>query len=401
MDNFLIQNSEGFQSSLQKLKDAKQIVLFGAGELAYFSILRLDYLGIKSNIMAIVDNDTKKIGGSIEKISIISMGDLKKYYPNAIILITIGNIDSQLAVLKQLKNNGFCNFISHKAMLEPYQFTKIKEPYLANREGQGTVLKSVVMSITTKCSLCCQHCSYLTPYMETQQHIDKNLLIKSVINLSKSVNTINAFALVGGEPFLHPELTEICEEIGKIPNIKFKNIITNATIIPKIETLRMLSKYDIAIFYSDYGNLSTKIESIKTLCKEHNVIFRPAYNTLENEPTNWFTTEYPKRQNRPTHTNVEKYNKCSACNIILNGKFYVCVYAAFGTMLNAIPKNDDDFVDLVNSLLTNEEIANKLKKLLIETTTLTACDYCPDESVPVPIADQVDPHQFRITKKRK
>lgn len=401
MYKYEILTSEDFKINLCDLIKAKQIVLFGAGELAYFSILRLDYLGIKNNVVAIVDNNRNKIGGMIEEISIISIEELKEKYSKAMVLITVGNKEHQNEILHQLKKIGIYNLTSYRVMLEPYQFTGIREPYLVKIGSKRTILKSVVMSITTKCSLKCKHCSYLMPYFNAQQHIDKNIVIKSVKILSKIVDTVNTFALVGGEPFLHPELNEICEEVGKIQNIKFKNIITNGTIIPKIETLQILNKYRIAIFYSDYGDFSTKKQEIEYLCKKHDVLFRKAYNTLENSPSNWFATEYPEKHNRNTDHNVEKYAKCSACNIILNGEFYICVYGAFGTKLNAIPKNASDYVDLLNPNLTLNEIKNDFEKLLIERIVLTSCDYCPAESRSVPIAEQVDPDLSRIMKRRE
>jgi FlaA1/EpsC-like NDP-sugar epimerase len=77
---------------VDELLSAQQIVLFGAGELAMFSMLRLAYLGVKLRVVAISDNNTSKIGMSIEGIPVIPVAELAANYRDAKVIITIGNI---------------------------------------------------------------------------------------------------------------------------------------------------------------------------------------------------------------------------------------------------------------------------------------------------------------------
>ncbi len=353
-----------------------------------FSMLRLAYLGVKSRVVAISDNSASKIGTSIEGIPVITVSELAGNYLDAKVIITIGNDSHQREVQTQLEELGFSNFISSKVLLEPYQFTGAREPFLVQHPGEPSILKSVVMSITTKCNLRCKHCCYLMTHVEKPQNADRNQIIASAKKLSSIVGSINTFAIVGGEPFLHPDLNEICEEIGKIDNIKFKNIITNGRIVPSVELLDTLKRNGIAIFFSDYGDMSTKKQAIEKLCKEHGVLFRQTFNTFENAPTQWFTTEFPKKHGRSSGENIEKFAHCAPCNAIVNGKFYICVYEAFGTLLNAIPADPSDCVDLLDANLSPNDLRMNLETLLLKRDILTSCDYCQTETKLVPIAEQ-------------
>ena len=46
-------------------------------------------------------------------------------------------------------------------------------------------------------------------------------------NYCESFDLVPEVSLHGGEPFLHPEIGQICQKLAQIPNLIFINLITN------------------------------------------------------------------------------------------------------------------------------------------------------------------------------
>lgn len=78
-ENFLNDCMKQFRECYSVLKDDK-IVLFGAAARGKMMVRALEDVGMKSNILAICDNDTSKWGSSIESIEICGIEEIVQKY---------------------------------------------------------------------------------------------------------------------------------------------------------------------------------------------------------------------------------------------------------------------------------------------------------------------------------
>ena len=92
--------------------------------------------------------------------------------------------------------------------------------YYANRFFLHNIyLKYIEIPITTKCTLNCKECSNLIQYYQEPYHISAADIIRDVRKLSRVAKGILLLRLLGGEPFLHPDLARIVRQILKYDNI--------------------------------------------------------------------------------------------------------------------------------------------------------------------------------------
>lgn len=85
-ENFLNDCMKQFRDCYSVLKDDK-IVLFGAAARGKMMVRALEDVGMKSNILAICDNDTSKWGSSIESIEICGIEEIVQKYENFKVII--------------------------------------------------------------------------------------------------------------------------------------------------------------------------------------------------------------------------------------------------------------------------------------------------------------------------
>lgn len=106
----------------------------------------------------------------------------------------------------------------------------------------------VGLSITNNCNLRCLHCSRV----DVLNNCNKQHMFnwRNIVNQCKSMSVSQIF-LTGGEPFLHPEILDIIEEIKN--NGILISILTNGTLLNE-ENLKFIKNKFVSRF--DYIHLS-------------------------------------------------------------------------------------------------------------------------------------------------
>lgn len=98
--------------------------------------------------------------------------------------------------------------------------------------------RKCLIQITEKCNLCCEHCFVSANNIGQEMDIQK---IKDVILPQLLNNSIAKVTLTGGEPFVHPKLSDVVELL-LASNIAV-SICTNATLITE-QFLERFESYD-------------------------------------------------------------------------------------------------------------------------------------------------------------
>ena len=93
-------------------------------------------------------------------------------------------------------------------------------------------LDYVEIPITTRCNLRCPDCANLMPLYNKPYDVDSDTIIHSIRKLSECFDACGQMRILGGEPFLHPDLKRF---VAELPSHKCKKISipTNATIVPQ------------------------------------------------------------------------------------------------------------------------------------------------------------------------
>lgn len=111
---------------------------------------------------------------------------------------------------------------------------------------RSPIINQVDLVLTTHCNLRCPECAAFIPYLPKREHFDLNY-IQNMANFFKGIEILR---VVGGEPMIHPQFSEIVPKLRDLFECKKMVLTTNGFhAIENKETLKhfdylLVSKYD-------------------------------------------------------------------------------------------------------------------------------------------------------------
>lgn len=230
-------------------------------------------------------------------------------------------------------------------------------------------LDYVEVPITTRCNLKCPDCANLMPLYDRPYDIDSETVIQSIRKISECFDACGQFRILGGEPFLHPELKRF---ISEIPEYKCKKISipTNATIVPQDDELYDVLRRKNAVIV--LGNYPSATETQQKLI-----------NRLEFEGIKY---EIPKSDTWINYGELIKHNckekelkkQFARCNLrsksLLNGVMYYCPRQGHSCDLGIVEPNSSEIVDVLNN--TTRQNRRELRRLMWRHKPIETCKYC-------------------------
>lgn len=293
------------------------------------------------------------------------------------------------------------NILGFKLTFKNNKLIQEREEYYR----KNLVLPYVECSITTLCSLKCKFCGNLNThyyYMHDGKLLKDTpleIILKSFDNLLQSVDVIESFRIMGGEPLLYKELPQVLEFLSKSPKIKEIVLVTNATMIPSPEVLEVLKRGNISCCLGHYGRkVSVRFDELCKLLDDNNIKHTESVDV-------WNYTGGTEYRYRNEEKLSEVFERCTtkACKHILNGKLYVCPRAAHGENLGLYNVPDREVVDLINTPIPN--LREDLRNLYYNTQYTMACNYCDgvringDSPVITP-GEQMRPSELRELRQK-
>lgn len=227
--------------------------------------------------------------------------------------------------------------------------------------------------IVEHCNLNCQMCTHFSPLAQTE-FADINMFEKDLQRLHELfVDDVTYIMLLGGEPLLHPLLTQFLKIARK--TFPYTDIIlyTNGILIPKMnekffetckvnKILIVLTRYPIQMDYSVVNNLLDKYGINYKYC-----------NTPGREKK---STHYPldtmgNQNSKNSFLNCDMANRCI---FLKNGKLYTCPMIPnvhhFNKYFNYnFEVTQKDYVDIYESI-------NKTEILEFLASPPPFCRYC-------------------------
>ena len=359
-----------------------EYVLFGASKECVQFIRSLDLLmgDRKLKIKYIVDHnikDTTKVDNINEISSFfrqskdikIDRTDLKLIHiddfvptPNEKVIITT-DVYKQLYKTYLEENNIQYTWYKNIVSIWPYKY-----------ENKVHIFQTDVL-VTERCTLACSHCNMFMPHFEAPTHRDFKTIINDIDSFFNMVDYVSIFHLVGGEPFLYPNIEDVVRHIVTNYMDKMDKLIitTNGTIKPKDSMLELLKINDVILSVSDYTdkleNIKTKVLKVLETYKTKNI------NHYVRNEIEWYDFgDLRIKGGRTTEQLINHFDSCTAPFRGLNdGKFYYCHLNTSAVRTNLFPLNDNDYLKIDD---VSKEDLIKFDLGYTNLGYITFCDNC-------------------------
>lgn len=237
--------------------------------------------------------------------------------------------------------------------------------------------------LTNHCNLNCKGCAHFAPIAEPW-FADINKYKNDMEELSSKV-IVDELILFGGEPLLHPNISEFLIESRKIlPNTKISVLTNGLLVLERISELKdVFVQNDILLDVTCYP-IDVKYQFMLKLLKAFGVKYR-VYNDLEPIKT--------LRKHTLSHEKKENEWDClmirSKSVQLKDGKLYICPLQAYIDIFNKFFNEDfavDDECILDLYKATDEEIFN----MYFHKNSF--CEYC---------REPIEKNKYSTSKKEK
>lgn len=240
------------------------------------------------------------------------------------------------------------------------------------------MLVNVDYHVTDVCNLKCAHCSHFCPLVpQDAKHKSIEQITADFALLSKFKEHLGTLGLMGGEAFLHPQMSKIFRIARKFfPNNDI-SLTSNGTFAHKILQWKdAIEENNIRLVITIYPYKANPWEDYETIKK---VI--PSAEAWD-FPTRCGMTynELSFKSGVATDQEIRDCYKRWRCNQLKNGKLWICHYAAQLNVLKdafpgqiEIPQDEQCYIDLNNDYLTIDDIYRWQRE-----TWPQICKYCLD-----------------------
>jgi len=257
----------------------------------------------------------------------------------------------------QLRYEHFC--ISHRKSIAQI---------LALIHRNSLYIPCLEVPITTYCSLRCRNCANLIQYYERPYHVDCDVIIKSVQAICYAVERVDCLRILGGEPFLYPELDKILYEINNMQKVANIVIVTNGTMMLPERVARVIGankKFKVSI--SEYCCVET--ERLSQQLDNYDV-----YYEIRNIP--WKEKASVLYRNYSEKELAYYFKNCpNRFFSLLNGQLHLCPRSAHGNDLGFFRSEPTDFINVLQ--IPHDEIRTELRRFL-RVPRIVACNYCDE-----------------------
>lgn len=364
-------------------KNENRLIVFGAG---YFGCRILNSLKLNDiTPVCFCDNNSARIGQEIETIKIRSFADVQKDGIDYIYIISPYEAVDSSEIIYQLR--GIASDVVEYYTLQ-YFFLNIEEMYfestleriefqvylnklLTKENPENLYADRLTVNVTEKCTLRCQDCCNFMPYFETQNHQEKAAILRNIDILDATFDSLVRVNILGGEPFLHPDVYDILEYIETKENIKFSVVTTNGTVVPKKEGLLKLDPKKVLIRITDYDEYSYKKDEVIQMLEECNMSY--VVDVLEE----WMDAAHIEYRGKNEEELKTMFRRCCMpFPELVDGNLFWCAFLSTVYRMEAVPRDQIDRINVFDDTKSTAEIKEMMQSYLYKSEYLTGCNWC-------------------------
>lgn len=248
--------------------------------------------------------------------------------------------------------------------------------------------KQIAFQILTPCTLNCRLCADYAPlYREKGERYFVTLenFAKEIKEVFRIYDFIEDITITGGEPLMHPQLTEILKLTLENFKAQFHKcrIFTNGTIVPKaslVDQVIVSANNNFEFVIDDYGTLSSNSARIEALLEQYEIPCRVnRYYGGEQHCGGWIDygpLDYFHNESREAlQTKIQNCHNANWKNLLVfKGKLYLCTQAAFGHDLNYFSLQKNEYIDLFDETVSTAE--KKAVAFQLGKEPISSCQYC-------------------------
>lgn len=220
-------------------------------------------------------------------------------------------------------------------------------------------LEYIEIEISEYCNLNCRSCSDCSNLSGEKAFYELEEYRKDLSRIAEIFSGIDKIRIMGGEPFLNPEIAEYVNTAKELFPGADLRIVTNGTLIPTTDMriLRELAKSGAFLDISAYPPTRTLKKAIKAKLKEAGL----DYNF--SPPINFF---FKSILDQPVPEAEKAFYNClfANCHMLGHGKLAPCSFAYCAYRLNreyGTQYPEDDFIDIYSDV-SAEEIVSRFAK---------------------------------------
>jgi len=227
------------------------------------------------------------------------------------------------------------------------------------------------IQLTERCTLRCKDCSNLMQYYSRPVHSDSEHLVLSLERLLDSIDCLREARLLGGEPFLYSDISQVIETLLQSKKVFNIIIYTNGTIIPSPNVIRSLQHPNIIVEITDYGSLSRRRDELVSVFNDHKIRY------VCHKPQNWTDSARIVDNRLSEKELIQMYSACCVSDVLtlLHGKLFHCPFSAnlFNLLADELPIGEaitvldhakDDLREALHSFLYSKQYLEACKRCL-------------------------------------
>jgi organic radical activating enzyme len=292
----------------------------------------------------------------------------------------------------------FCNWCACKRL--PSLLQKQCQADNPNDFTDQLVFPVATFAINQKCTLQCTHCGQYINHYQAHERINFPLeRIRTDIDcLFAAVDSIGYVSIIGGEPFVHPGLSEIIELILSKRNFGVLGITTNGICDISDQLLKQMKNGRTRVIFSDY-TVALNEKQKQLFHKNVSKIAAAGISYSVGQPL-WATPPSLLEQDYSEARKIAMKSGCNStvtCKTIQNGVYYPCsTTAGVGSHHIADYESDRVLIDATDSPAT---LRRKIQ-LIDGQHCYQSCSHCGDggEVLKIPGEQGIGQRYIHINK---
>lgn len=337
--------------------------IYGAGNNGrqLYQILK-EYYDIAGEISGYIDKNKR---GELNGLPIYCLDEVEKELKAAQIIIAVTDFRIAKDVWTALKKAGCRDIWWFEEPTESFEGDFYREQCISCEHWQENMFGSVEMHIMDACNLNCRGCTHFSPIFENDIP-DFESRISDVKKLTGKNIHIVQFHILGGEPFLNPEINRYVEVLCELlPNSEI-SIVTNGLLLCKVEDriLQCIHDHNIKVSISEYLPTHKVIDKIVERLKKFHII----YGIRRMDTKEKFNKPLALSQDH----SFEKLCISKGCINIWNGKISRCPTLMYIDRFNSVFGTNLPNEGIIN--LDNEMTDKELVDMLTKEVPL--CSHC-------------------------